>query len=297
MARRIVTAMTSDPRSRVIHGVGVFSGRPATLTIAVGTRGLTWHASGDHEGVLASIGYVSPDTGWTGLPAGVPVRNTTIASGGRTVATIEHVMGALAGSGVWNAAITLEGVESPILDGSAKDFVTLAASLPRSSTSPLTLASPVEVRNGNASIIATPLAAGESLEYTYELDYGPGAPISPQRATWRGEALDFANNIAPARTFSLLKEVQQARALGLFAHMKPADLLVIGDDGQPIDNSWRMEAEPARHKLLDLIGDLALLGRPLRARVVATRAGHALTHEFCRAVLRSLPSASGSALA
>lgn len=280
-----------------MHGTGLFGGRPAKISIRPGANGLTWHAPGDRNGLPAIIANVTSDTRWTGLPPGVPVRNTTIASGVQTFATIEHVMGGLAGTGVWNAEITLESVETPILDGSAKDFAALGTRLPPSAPPPLLLARPVEVRHGSASIVATPLALGEPLEYSYELDYGPGAPLPAQRVTWHGDALDFVKNIAPARTFSLLKEVQQARALGLFAHLNPADLLVIGDDGHPIDNAWRMDAEPARHKLLDLIGDLALLGRPLHARVVATRSGHALTHEFCRAVLRSLPSESGAALA
>lgn len=272
-----------------ISGVGVFSGRPATLALRPGPAGVTWHT------LPATIANLSVDLSWAGLGPGVPVRNTTIAGSGMVFATIEHVMGALAGLGIWQAAIALDGVEVPILDGSAAAFVALAHALPRVAPPPLVLAAPVEVRRGDASIIATPLAHGEPLEYVYELDYGPQSPIPRQRAAWRGDAGDFALAIAPARTFSLRREVEQARALGLFRHLSPKELLVVGDDGRPIDNAWRLPDEPARHKLLDLIGDLALLGRPLHARVVATRSGHALTHEFCRVLLRSLPSAAALA--
>lgn len=77
------------------------------------------------------------------------------------------------------------------------------------------------------------------------------------------------------------------RSMGLFAHLTPREMLVLGADG-PIDNALRFEDEPARHKLLDLIGDLALVGAPLQADIVATRSGHALAHEAARAVLGSL---------
>jgi len=147
------------------------------------------------------------------------------------------------------------------------------------------LREPVEVRAGEALIRATPLAPGEPLEYTYQLDYGPASPLPAQQASWRGDPHDFEATIAPARTFSLQREAEMAQSLGLFRHLSPEDLVVVGDDGTPISNAWRFEHEPARHKLLDLIGDLALLGRPLHTRVVATRSGHALTHEFCRRVL------------
>lgn len=273
--------MTSSERS--VQGFGAFSGKAASLTLRPG-RGLAWHdpATGPTPALAA---HLTSDTSWTGLPSAVPVRNTTLSSGRRVFATIEHVMGALAGLGVWNASIQLDGPEVPILDGSAAAFVPLVKALPAGAPEPLTLREPLEVCKGDASIIATPLPPTEPLEYVYQLDYGPQSPLRPQQATWRGEAADFEANIAPARTFSLRQEAEMARSVGLFRHLTPADLLVIGDDGRPIQNDWRFEHEPARHKLLDLIGDLALLGRPLHARVVASRSGHALTHEFCRRVL------------
>lgn len=278
--------MTDARLARSIHGVGLFGAGPARLSFLPGSGGIRWRDPASGQTAAGLIAQQHSGTQWTGLPAGVPVRNTSIAAGARVFATIEHVMGALAGLGVWNVDVMLEGVEAPILDGSAREFVDLASGLAAASPGPLLLKAPVEVRHGNASIIATPLPANEPIEYVYELDYGPSSPLPPQRASWRGEPATFAREIAPARTFSMLAEVNQARAMGLFGHLSPAEMLVVGDDGRPIDNAWRMEHEPARHKLLDLIGDLALLGAPLHARVVATRSGHALTHEFCRRVLQ-----------
>lgn len=268
-----------------VAGLGLFSGKASVVTIQPrAAGGLTLHRAG--AVVPALVASVSADTGWTGLPGGVPVRNTTLGAGASVFATVEHLMSALAGLGVWSAAVRIEGgPETPILDGSALPWVEAlrSALAPAPATEPLVMRERIEVVQGDASIVATPRARG--LSYTYALDYGTGSPIPAQRATWDGSSAAYAAEIAPARTFSLRREAEAARALGLFEHLTPREMIVVGDDGEPIENAWRTASEPAAHKLLDLIGDLALLGRPLQAEVVATRSGHALTHEFCRRVL------------
>ncbi|HEX2839250.1 MAG TPA: UDP-3-O-acyl-N-acetylglucosamine deacetylase [Phycisphaerales bacterium] len=280
-----------------LHGTGLFSAKPAAVTFvpAACATGLRFVVDG--AVVPALVDHVTTDTSWSGLPAGFPVRNTTLRSGNaaRPVATTEHVMSALAGLGLWHMDVHLDGVECPILDGSAAGLVDALGSFPASvPTPPLVLTRRVEVRDDRgASIVGEPLGKGERARYTYELEYGATSPVRPQAASWDLSRSTYISDVAPARTFSLLAEVEAARRAGLFAHLTPRDMLVVGDDGQPIDNEWRfpdaecVSTEPARHKLLDLIGDLALLGRPLHARVVARRSGHALTHQFCRAVLAS----------
>jgi UDP-3-O-acyl-N-acetylglucosamine deacetylase len=94
-------------------------------------------------------------------------------------------------------------------------------------------------------------------------------------------AAEYMRDVAPARTFSTLEEAQGARKMGLFGHLTPREMLVIGPSG-PVENTLRFENEPARHKLLDLIGDLSLCGRPINGRVIAERSGHALNHEAAR---------------
>ncbi len=275
-----------------LHGVGLFCGQASGVSFASGD-GLSFVRMEQGQsvgGVAAQVAWVSASAAWAGLPAGVPVRNTTLSIEwpGReamVAATVEHVLSACAGLGVWNASVCLEGgPELPILDGSALPFVEAiqAASGPGTARRPVVLREAVEVVAGDAFIRGEPY---DGIEYTYSLDYGAGAPIAPQRATWRGWAADYVERIAPARTFSLLREAQAARGAGLFKHLTAREMLVIGDDGRPIDNEWRFEDEPAKHKLLDLIGDLALLGGPLHAKVTAHKAGHALTHEFCRKIL------------
>src|SRR5690606_8732256 len=142
------------------------------------------------------------------------------------------------------------------------------------------VAEPVTVSRGEASITALPRqTSGWSVRY--ELDYGPGGPMLPQAAVWDGTAAMYTREIAPARTFCTDREAEAMRRAGLFANLSPREMLVIGPDG-PIENTCRFENEPARHKLLDVIGDLSLVGRPIQADIVARRSGHALNHELAR---------------
>ena len=212
-------------------------------------------------------------------------RCTTLGPAHAAVSTVEHLLSALAGLGVTDAFVEVSGPELPILDGSSAPFVRaiLDAGL-RDAAPPLSairLRAPVVVEVGGATISAEP---AETFTASYSLDYGPGAPIRPQHAAWSGDPAAYASEIAPARTFCLRAEAEAMRAAGLFAHLTPRDLLVLDASG-PIDNTLRFPDEPARHKLLDLIGDLALLGRPLLARVRAERSGHALTHRLTAAIL------------
>lgn len=233
-------------------------------------------------------------------------RNTTLVLRDATppsaaplvAATVEHALSALAGMHIWDATIVLEGDEVPIDDGSALAFVAAARAAlldPSHSRAPFDPTGPLPsalilreaITVGDpaaAHVRAWPVAPGDIPTRTYDLDFGPGAPIAPTRVTWRMDADEYARAVAPARTFSLAHEAAAARAAGLFAHLTPAQMLVIGPGGTPIDNTFRMPDEPARHKLLDLLGDLALLGRPLHAHVHAVRSGHAMAHALVRAL-------------
>ncbi len=217
--------------------------------------------------------------------ATVKPRCTSIRVGEHAVGTVEHLGSAIAGLGITDLLISTDAPEIPILDGSALPFVeAILAAGRRELTArlePITLRAPVEIRDADASLIAEP---ADSIDYTYELDYGPTSPIPPGTARWTGDPHDYETSIAPARTFSTHREATQMQSMGLFARFTTRDLLVVGEHG-PIDNAWRFPNEPARHKLLDLIGDLALLGRPLRARVRAHKTGHAHTHALVRAIL------------
>lgn len=269
-----------------IPGLGLFSGKPASVRIlpAPAGSGIAFRRVDlrDQPTIPADLRALAPSS---------PARNTNLAvSPTAIVMTVEHILSALAGQGVTDALIELRGPELPIGDGSAAIFAQALrfagfTDAPAPATSkPLAPAREITVESGDARIVARPRST-PGASYTYELDYGPGAPIPAQKASWSGDAKDYTANIAPARTFCLQAEAEQMRAAGLFKDFSPRDLLVIGPGG-PIENTYRFENEPARHKLLDLIGDLSIAGggRPIRADITATRAGHALNHQMAKAL-------------
>lgn len=275
-----MTARRALRREAVVEGAGLFTGAPCRATIrpAAPGRGV-WFLRGTAR-IPAAASAISGDPVHPAFARSA--RSTNLGSGSARALTVEHALSALAGLGVTDAEIELTSDEVPILDGSALDFVMAigAAGIVETGAvvEPVVLAEPVTVQRGSASITASPRSsAGWSIRY--ELDYGPGAPIAPQVASWDGASATYTRDIAPARTFCTDEEALAMRQAGLFAHLAPKDMLVIGPGG-PIDNTLRFADEPARHKLLDVIGDLALVGRPIQADIVARRSGHALNHEM-----------------
>jgi UDP-3-O-[3-hydroxymyristoyl] glucosamine N-acyltransferase len=272
-------------------GVGLFTGAPAAVTIHPSTRGGVFLRT--LSGIVAAdVRALATDASRVPFPAGVRARNTTLVVGEppAMVATVEHLLSALAGLGVTDAEIELTGVEVPMFDGSAGPIADaiLAAGVHALDTraEPLTLAEPIRVEGeGGSFIVATPRSA-PGASYAYTLEYSGVLPAST--AHWNGNPDAYAREIAPARTFCLAAEAKAMRDRGMFAHVTPRDMLVLDDaTGAPLDNTLRWPDEPARHKLLDLIGDLALVGRPLQADIVAHRSGHALAHELARMLRRS----------
>ena len=274
-------------------GRGLFTGTEAVVTLRPGKNGILFVVGG--ERVPAHVDHLSGDTVVAAF-AQLPARHTVLARDGSRVITTEHVLAALAGMGVTDAEIVVEGGadvgwEIPIDDGSAAAFVRAieaAGTEEIGELEPLVIEKVVTAEDGRGGMIVAEPA--DTTAYSYLLDYagsgaGSGAggvPLEKQTAEWSGDAVEFAHAVAPARTFSFAPEVEQMRALGLFAGFTPRDLLVLGEDGLPIENELRFDDEPARHKLLDLIGDLALVGRPIVGRVSAYRSGHALNHEMAR---------------
>lgn len=294
MNRRTRRALTGSVGP--FAGPGLFTGKPASVRVHPSdgsSAGLRLRKPGAGTTPI-SPALINPDTAWSGLPAHVPIHNTTLRTpSGSIFATLEHLLAALAGLGVWDAIIELDGDETPILDGSSVDFARAIAQASRaddrSSIPTITLLEPVHVEDQRGgAITAFPIGTDQHAGYAYSLDYGAKAP-----AVLRGEARwvpdadepDFLTAVAPARTFNIEADALAARRAGLFAHLSFRDALVFAADGQPIENTLRFSDEPCRHKLLDLIGDLAVLGRPLHARVQARRSGHALTHELCRRIM------------
>jgi UDP-3-O-acyl N-acetylglucosamine deacetylase len=215
-------------------------------------------------------------------------RRTAIQRCGVTVEMIEHVMAALAGLSIDNCLVELNGPEPPGCDGSARRFAEalLDAGIveqdqPRGT---LEISRCVCVRGdeGEQSITAGPAADG-ALTISYELNYGAGSAIEPQRASVRITPGTFVEELSWARTFVLESEAHALRAQGYGRRTTPRDLLIFGDRGV-IDNSMRSADECARHKVLDCLGDLALIGCDVSGTIDACRSGHHLNAELVRRI-------------
>lgn len=192
------------------------------------------------------------------------------------VRTVEHLLSALVALGIDNLRIEISGPELPLLDGSAKEWIAAIApagthvqSAPRPRRAAPT--EPISVRSDDAFVTAFP---SNELRFTYGIDFDLAA-IGNQWHSWSPARDDFSVEIAPARTFGLAYQIDYLREQGLIKGGSLENALVCGKDGW-INPPLRFDNEPARHKLLDLIGDLSLLGDIPQAHYVAYKASHGL---------------------
>jgi UDP-3-O-acyl N-acetylglucosamine deacetylase len=216
-------------------------------------------------------------------------RRTTLGRPPAQVSLVEHVLAALAGMRIDNCLVELNAPEPPGLDGSARAFVEAlngAGPVVQPERRPVwCVESPVALEAGGASLALCPAAGG--LTVSYFLDYGPGSPIPRQLYTLEVTPSAFAQEVAPCRTFLLEAEGEELRRQGLGPRTTTADLLVFGPQG-PIGNRLRFADEPARHKVLDLVGDLSLVGADLCGHAVAYRSGHPHNVELAHALYQRL---------
>jgi len=216
-------------------------------------------------------------------------RRSTLRNGADSIEMIEHCMSALHGLGIDNIEIDVTGPELPGMDGSALPYIEVLQSAglveQQAEKQILRISEPVEVRDGDATLIASP-PNGDEFQILYDLDYGKQNPIGQQlfAYTLNGE---FAADIAPARTFVLKHEADTLRARGMGLHLKPGEILVLDANG-PIGTEYRFPNEPVRHKVLDLIGDLYLLGCTIRGKIIAYKSGHNLNHALVRKLAEML---------
>ena len=211
-------------------------------------------------------------------------RRSALRDGTTSILTTEHVLSAVNGLEIDNLLIELDAEEVPNTDGSPLAFVEAlkraGLEVQDAEKRVLVIESPVTVQQGESMLAALPGDAN-MLDILYDLDYSRVPSIGRQVLGHRLYVDDFAAQIAPARTFLLEEEARQFQAMGWGQHLTPRDFLVMRDDG-PVDNELRFPDEHVRHKIADLVGDLALLGRSVRGRIVAYRSGHALNHELVR---------------
>ena len=225
-------------------------------------------------------------------------RHTVVADGPAEVHLTEHLLAALYALRVDNCRVELDGPEVPGMDGSAAPFAaavdavgTVAQERVRRV---LDLSHTVTATDGDAGLVAVPAShtpagpfeagafeTGAGLRVRYTLDYGAGSPVPGGTAEYAVTPDTFRRRVAPARTFVLEGEVAALRAAGHGLRVTEADLCVFAPGGV-VKNELRFADEPARHKLLDVVGDLALLGTDVNADVISVRGGHALNRRLAR---------------
>ena len=257
-------------------GIGLHSGKKVTLSLkpAPADAGIRFRRSdlGGQE-VPATVSHVGGINHATGLS-----RDTV------RVETVEHLLAAFMSLGVDNAVVELNSPEVPIMDGSAAPFIYLIQEAGikalQASRKYLKVLRPISISRGNKRIALYP---SDYCKVTYSIAFDHPM-LRHQARTIRLTEESFIEEIAPARTFGFLEEVEMMRQQGLALGGSLENAIVIGDTGV-LNNALRFDDEFVRHKILDVIGDMALLGRPLIGHLVAHRGGHALHAEFAARVL------------
>ena len=215
------------------------------------------------------------------------VRATTIQVGHAKVQTVEHVLSALSGCGIDNAIIEMDASEPPILDGSAKPFVDLIMQgEPMEQATDreyFTLDAAVSVTKGQSSIIALP-SDDLRISCTSADDRG----IHTQHLSLLIDPDSYMTQIAAARTFTIYEDIEELLKLGKIKGGSLDCAVVIKGDKIISKEGLRFKDEFVRHKILDIIGDITLLGLPLKAHIIATRPGHAINAELTKALAAKL---------
>ncbi|MFQ5747915.1 MAG: UDP-3-O-acyl-N-acetylglucosamine deacetylase [Planctomycetota bacterium] len=274
--------------SAELEGVALHSGTRVRVRIGTAPPG---------SGIIFRRGDVDDAPDIPALPdyLSSSSRQTMLHVGPVQVGMVEHFLAACHGLRVDNATVVVDGDELPGMDGSAASYVDLikeaGISEQKAERKVLRLEEPMVLREGDAVLVALP-PSDEILRIRYIPEYPDGVDASPVRFQLKGGA--FEEEVAGARTFVLESEIEELRAKGLGKGANEENTLVLGGKAPP---RMRMEREPTRHKILDLLGDLALLGADLQADIVANRSGHNLNQELVRrlrAELEALELASGT---
>jgi len=278
-----VSLQKTIKKSVDVEGQGLFGGERCALRFSPGepNSGIVFVRSDLPENVRipADIANVA-----------LKPRRTALMNGSAGVETVEHVLSAAWGLDLDNLVIEVSAAETPSTDGSPMPFVDalLQAGIVEQEIPQkvYVIEEAVTVTEGDAMLVAMP-GPVDCLDILYDLDYANVPCIGRQVLGFRLGKDDYLQRIAPSRTFLLESETTQFQAQGMGQHLTTHDLLVMGPDG-PVDNQLRFPDEHVRHKVADLIGDLALLGRHLRGRIVAYKSGHELNHNLVRKLVESI---------
>lgn len=214
-------------------------------------------------------------------------RRTSLRAGGASVEMVEHVLAALAGLRIDNCEVWANGSELPGCDGASQTFVEAldgAGVVEQNALrTQLVVREITRLGDEEAWLEARP-ASDREMSVRFRIDYGRDSPIGRQTLSLRITPATFRQEIAPARTYLLQPEAEWLLSQGLCRHVSPRDVLVFNDAG-PVENTLRFPDECVRHKILDLIGDLALCGCDIVGHFIAHRSGHRLNAEMARVLL------------
>ncbi|QDZ41081.1 UDP-3-O-acyl-N-acetylglucosamine deacetylase [Euhalothece natronophila Z-M001] len=261
-------------------GVGLHSGEEVTVTVKPAQAGEGRYFVRTDLPEAPSISATVEAVSQTQL-------STELQQGQATVRTVEHLLSALFGLGVDHARIEINGPEVPLLDGSALSWTQQIQRVGRVSCQVpkqkgLVLNSPVSVQEKDAIVAAFP---ADQTQLSYAVDY-PVDAIGQQWLSWYPEKGDYESAIAPARTFVLAKQIEALQQAGLIKGGSLDNALVCGEQGW-LNPPLRFANEPVRHKLLDLVGDLSLLGIFPQAHIFAYKASHHLHIRLAKELMRT----------
>lgn len=277
------------------EGIGLHTGRIVTLTVrpAPASTGilfrrmdlLTHKGPEDQQNDLSRISIQADPHAVNATTLGTVIANRH----GVSVSTVEHLMFAFAATGIEHAIVEIDGPEVPIMDGSADPFIDLLdqsgvrdVSIPRTA---MRLTKPLRIEKGDAYIEAVPLdddAEHAEIDVTIEFD---DASIGRQTVELEATESMLRSGLAGARTFCNLRDVEYMRSQGLALGGSMDNAIVVSDGEILNEGGLRIDSEFVRHKALDMIGDLYLLGAPLIAKITAFKPGHDLNTRFAKAVL------------
>lgn len=264
----------------VYEGVGLHTGKTVKVTInpAPPSTGIVFRRTNRslQECVKASYRNISK-----------ALLATTIGFNGTGVSTVEHLLAAFFGCGIDNAIVDVDGPEIPIADGSALTYVKLiidagiaAQDVPKRF---YTLKAPVRIDDGDAYLIAMP-SDSQSLVIDYSIEFSHPL-VKFQTIRWCFDSNRFVNEIAPARTFGFLEEVSRLKAQELALGGSLENAIVFDKHSLLNVEGFRFPDECVRHKVLDLLGDIMLIGKPIIGHFVIHKGGHRLHHKLLRKIL------------
>jgi UDP-3-O-[3-hydroxymyristoyl] N-acetylglucosamine deacetylase len=260
------------------HGIGLHTGKYATVKLKPASRdtGIVFFRSDRDAIIRAGLNAVT-DTAFA----------TTLGYDGVKIKTVEHLLAAAAGLGIDNLLIDIDGPEVPVLDGSSTEFVgiLLEAGIAKQAKkiSCLKIMAPVAYEDANCRVVALPYN-GRRLSYFMSFSH---KLLGNQDYTIDLNETNFAAQIAPARTFGFLKDIERLRANGLARGGSLDNAIVLDDEGVLNASGLRFSDEFVRHKILDGVGDLSLIGMPIEGHIVMEKSGHSANVHFLKKLLTS----------